>query len=130
MALSAERDSIAHQLLMMREMVNPTEATNEIVQSFIKPRFTQLNAILAQLLPPETPQLERHLLALSVVGQCLHYKLGRKIDQMLIAPSEYRRFTLPRLTEHISQVIFAAIDARWKSSSSSPPDTVRLTGER
>jgi len=113
-ALSAERESVAHQLLVMREMVNPTRATEEIVRSFIQPRFAQLDSILAELLPPGVPSIDRHLLALSVVGQCLHYKIGRHIDRMIIAPSEYRRFTLPRLTEHISQVILAAVEGHWR----------------
>jgi AcrR family transcriptional regulator len=117
MALAAEHESYAHQLLMMREMINPTQATEEIVRSFIKPRFAQLDAILSELLPPGTPTIERRLLALSVVGQCLHYKIGRRIDQLIIAPSEYRRFTLPRLTEHVTGVILAAIEAQWRASS-------------
>jgi len=115
MALSDERETVSHRLLVMREMIQPSIATEEIVCSFIKPRFAQLDAILTELLPPDTPSIDRHLMALSVVGQCLHYKVGRCVDQMLIAPSEYRRYTLPRLTEHVTQVILAAIDAKWQS---------------
>ena len=115
MALSAEHESVANQLLMMREMVHPSAATEEIVQAFIRPRFAELNDILAELLPEDTATMDRHLLALSVVGQCLHYKIGRSIDQMLIAPSEYKRFTVSRLTAHICDVILAAIDAKHQS---------------
>ena len=115
MAMSAESESA--QLLVMREMINPTQATEEIVRSFIKPRFAQLDAILSEMLPPETPNIDRHLLALSVVGQCFHYKIGRHIDRMLIAPSEYRRFTLPRLATHILEVIEASIQAKWQKLS-------------
>ncbi len=112
MVLSEESESVSHQLLVMRELVNPTRATEEVVRSFIKPRFSQLDTILAQLLPAKTPIIDRHLLALSVVGQILHYKIGRQIDQMIIAPSEYRRFTHQRLTEHVFQVTMAAVGVK------------------
>ena len=115
MAMADEGPSTSHRLLVMREMVNPTKATEEIVRSFIKPRFDQLDAILQELLPPDVSSLDRHLLALSAVGQCLHYKLGRHVDQMIIAEEEYRHFTLPRLTDHITQVILAAIDVHWRN---------------
>jgi len=111
-ALSAEGESVSHQLLVMREIINPTQATEEVVRSFIEPRFSHLDAVLTQLLPAETSTIDRHLLALSVVGQCLHYKIGRHIDQLIIAPSEYRRFTHRRLTDHIYQVTLAVVDAK------------------
>jgi AcrR family transcriptional regulator len=116
MVLSTETDSASHQLLVMRELIDPTSATEEVVRSFIKPRFTHLDAILSQLLPTQTPTIDRHLLALSVVGQCFHYKIGRQIDQMIIAPSEYRRFTQQRLTDHIFQVTMAAVEAKCRET--------------
>lgn len=116
MALSDERHSTPHELLMLREMASPTEATERIARSFIKPHFERLDSILGQLLPPKIPIIERHLLTMSVVGQCMHFKFGRRFDQLIISASEYRKFTKSRLTDHIMRVVCAAIADSWKSA--------------
>lgn len=118
MALSDRRETTANRMLVMRELIEPSVATKEVVRSFIKPRFAQLDVILTELMPPDTSVIDRHMMALTVVGQCIHYKVGRRIDELLIAASEYDRFTLPRLTEHITQVTLAAVEAKWRSHES------------
>lgn len=117
MALSDEHQSSPQELLMLREMTSPTQALEEIAQTFVKPRFQALDGIMRQLLPPNTPTIDRHLMCMSVVGQCMHFKFGRRFDRLFIAKSEYRRYTVPRLTEHIMGVLRAAIDSCWSQSS-------------
>lgn len=112
MALAAQDRSDFKHLLMFRELSNPSEATQHIVQQFIRPHFELLNQILAQLLPPETPEADQHLLALSVVGQCMHYKLAGPIIGMLISEQEHQALSVERVSEHIYQVILAALQQR------------------
>ncbi|WP_158545175.1 CerR family C-terminal domain-containing protein [Bremerella cremea] len=109
MAMDAQDRTDYRHLLIFRELANPSEATQHIVQEFIRPHFERLNGILLQLLPPETPLVERRLLAFSVVGQCMHYKMAGRIIEMLVSPEEYQELTAERIAEHIYNVIQAAI---------------------
>ncbi|MAT68173.1 MAG: hypothetical protein CMJ58_01480 [Planctomycetaceae bacterium] len=108
-------------MLMRREMMTPTEATAHMARSYVKPRFDYLNSVIARLLPSGTPKIEQHMLAISVVSQCFHFKFGRQMDQLVISKSEYRKFTIPRLTDHVLRVTLAAI--RDYSVSNAEPST-------
>ncbi len=112
-AVSAEGRHDLNHVLMMRELGNPTVATEHVVRQFIEPRFRRLNAILEQLLPPGTKRTDRQLFAFSVVGQCMHYKLGGPIIDLLVSASDKKRLTASRISEHIANVVLAAIEARW-----------------
>src|SRR5262249_14825688 len=46
--------------LMMREVANPTGAVVELVQQFIRPHFEVLLSILDEMVPKETPDVQRH----------------------------------------------------------------------
>lgn len=109
MSLSAEKQADYNQLLIFRELAEPSEATQHIVREFIRPHFDLLNEILKDLLPPDLPTLDRRLLAFSVVGQCMHYKVAAPIIPMLISPQEMKKLDVDRVAEHIFRVIEAAI---------------------
>lgn len=99
-----------HRQLMMREMAHPTEATENLVRSYIAPEFERLLGILDRLLPAGVDAERRHLLAFSVVGQCLHYKVAAPVVRLLVDADEHARYTPDRLARHVSDVILAAID--------------------
>ncbi|MGC4006760.1 MAG: CerR family C-terminal domain-containing protein [Pirellulales bacterium] len=91
--------------LMMREVLTPSDAGRELVSNYFRPHFDLLNAILRELLPADTTDLRRHHVALSVIGQCTHYKLGCGIISLIIPPEEYLTgYTVEILTEHITQM--------------------------
>lgn len=109
MAFAPQTRGDAKHLLIFREIANPSEATQHIVQEFIQPHFDLLNDILRELLPASTASMDRHLLAFSVVGQCMHYKVAAPVIAMLIPESERSELTVQRTAEHIFQVTLAAI---------------------
>ena len=51
----------------------------------------------------------RHLLAFSVIGQCVHYHVARPVVQLLVPPDEYQAYSPQYLAEHILQTMLAAI---------------------
>lgn len=116
MAMDAQDRTDYRHLLIFRELADPSEATQHIVQEFIRPHFEQLNHILQQLLPPQTPLLERRLLAFSVVGQCMHYKMAGRIIGMLISEEEHQELTVERVADHIFGVIQAAIGQKCQAN--------------
>ncbi len=116
MSMSDVKNSTPEEKLMFREMVSPTEATSKIARSHVKPRIDFLKSVIAELLPDDTPEVETYMMVTSVIGQCMHFKFGRQMDRLVIPKTEYRKFTIPRLTEHILRVTLAAIHDRTVGS--------------
>src|SRR5262245_6414644 len=78
--------------LIMRELIDPTEACAAMVEGQIRPTFGILKGILDELLPADTPPIKRRLIAFSIVGQILHYRLARPILVRLVGEEEFRRY--------------------------------------
>ena len=98
-----------HAQLMAREMTEPSRACAAMGESYIRRNFEWLDAILRELLPAETSTADRHLVAFSIVGQCLHFKIHRPIAVLLVGEEEYDTFDVARLTEHIVRFTLAAL---------------------
>lgn len=96
--------------LVMREMSKPTRACEELVKSFIGPKFAILGDILSELLPASATEREKHLHAFSVVGQCLLYRFHRPIGRLLLGEEEFQSlFDVELLTRHIARFSLAAL---------------------
>jgi AcrR family transcriptional regulator len=96
--------------LLMRETVEPTQACRELVQEGFRPHFEVLLGILDEVLPAKTPRHKRQQIALSVIGQCLHYHVGRGVIPLLVHPDDLPEKYAPRqLAEHIAGFTLAAL---------------------
>ena len=105
------RDSRAWQpRLMLREVLNPTEACREVVNDYFRPHFEILVSIIREIVSDDTPQHCCQQIAFSVVGQCLHYRVGGEILRMLISDESRRdNFQVEQLAEHIATFSLAAL---------------------
>jgi AcrR family transcriptional regulator len=104
-------DSGWESQLMMREMNRPTEVFYEMVEESFRPVFDHLIRVIGQLSPPSTPVDVLEKLALSVVGQCVYYRVGSGVVRQLIP--EQRRlasFDIDSLARHITAVTIAAAE--------------------
>jgi AcrR family transcriptional regulator len=97
-----------HKKLFLREMAEPTAACEELVEGHIRPMAQLLGSILAELVP-ETPEDRRFLIASSIVGQCMHYRVARPIIELLVGEEKFKRFDAGLLAEHITQFSLAAL---------------------
>jgi AcrR family transcriptional regulator len=97
-----------HHALMLREMLQPTAASETLVREAIRPRFERLKEILAQVCP-EADALRLDALGFSVVGQCLHYKMAAAIIERIIGAEAYQSLDLDYLTDHIGGFCMAAL---------------------
>ncbi len=95
-------------LLMMREMLHTTVASDVLIREAIRPRFDQLMEILQEFCPA-ADQRRMRALAFSVIGQCLHYKMARPIAERLIGPDGIESLDLDYLTDHIATFCLAAL---------------------
>jgi len=100
-----------HIELMMREMAQPTRACAELVRTYIGSMFSQLMAIVLSLLPSNTPLIQQHLQAFSIVAQCLLYRYHRPVGRLLIGEDEYQiLLDLDLLTDQIVQFSLGGLE--------------------
>lgn len=104
--------------LMMREMVEPTQASEEMVQEAFRPFFNVLVAIIEELVPEKTPQPVLHRLGFTVIGQCLFYRAHERAVRLMIDEDERNtEFTPDRLAAHIFEVSLSAIRGTGRRGS-------------
>jgi AcrR family transcriptional regulator len=104
-----EGDAEWHHLLLMREMMQPTAAVAELIRDTIRPHFEILLSILAEVLPPGTPDLNLRYVGLSIVGQCFAYRTGKPIVEGLLGPDLAARLTREQLARNIVAFSLAAL---------------------
>lgn len=97
-----------HHTLILREMIQPTAASEVLVREAIRPRFERLLGILRRVCR-EADERRLHALAFSVIGQCLHYRMAREVSERLIGNEAYEALDLEFLTEHITGFCLAAL---------------------
>ncbi|QDU97054.1 DUF1956 domain-containing protein [Lignipirellula cremea] len=96
--------------LMMREILQPTEACRELVAEQFRPQFEALLAILRELAPAGTPLRALRQMGFSVVGQCLHYRFAGEVVSLLTPPREYQKYYgVDALADQITQFSLRAV---------------------
>jgi AcrR family transcriptional regulator len=95
--------------LIMRELTNPSPGCIEFVRNLARPTFELLLSILDEILPSETPAARRHLLALSIIGQCVYHRMARPIVGMLVGQEEFSTYEAARLADHVASFSLAAL---------------------
>ncbi len=102
--------------LLMREVLRPTEACRELVEDYFRPDFERLVEIVRALMPGRPSAREARQAALSVMGQCLLYRIAGEIVRQLVSEDEYEEaYTVESLTDHICRFSLAACRA-WESA--------------
>jgi len=97
-----------HQVLILREMLEPTSASDALVREAIRPRFERLKSIFRRACP-DADERKIHVLVFSVIGQCLHYKMAREVSLRLIGHEAYEQLDLDYLTRHVTGFTLAAL---------------------
>ncbi len=94
--------------LMLREMLSPTPFSEVLVREMIRPRFELMRSLMREICP-EADDRRLNALVFSVIGQCLHYKMARRVTERLIGDEGYRALDLDYLTGHITAFCLAAL---------------------
>ncbi|EMI44994.1 CerR family C-terminal domain-containing protein [Rhodopirellula sp. SWK7] len=101
-------------MLMMREVQQPTAALSEVIQEYFRPIHDALCQTIEQLIAPlETSDSEPTRswqenalvaqVALGIVGQCLHYLLGKQVIEQLVQPEvRAQHYDVESLCRHIT----------------------------
>ena len=107
--LAIEQKDSWQNKLMLREMLRPSEAGRTLVVETIRPRFLRLHGVMRRLCP-EADARKLDALCLSVVGQCLQYKMARAVTERIVGPERFAALNdLEFLTDHITGLTLAAL---------------------
>jgi len=95
--------------LIMREMLEPTGGCQEFFRQHVQRGFEILMRIVNLLLPEDTPEHRRIQIGLSIISQCVHYRMARDVIQFLIPRQDDPAFSPDSLAEHIVEFVFSAL---------------------
>jgi TetR/AcrR family transcriptional regulator, regulator of cefoperazone and chloramphenicol sensitivity len=106
--LAMNRPEDWQQRLMLREMLSPTGFSEVLIREVIRPRFEFMKGLMCEVCP-EADDRRLNALVFSVIGQCLHYKMARRVTERLVGEEAYRALDLDYLTDHITAFCLAAL---------------------
>jgi len=97
--------------LLMREILQPTEACSHLVKEYFRPFFESLLSIVDDIVEAPLAQHQRNKIGLSIVGQCLYYRFAAGVTSLMIGDHEFEEhFDRDSLAEHITGFSLAAIE--------------------
>ncbi|MBX7220234.1 MAG: CerR family C-terminal domain-containing protein [Blastocatellia bacterium] len=108
-SLFVSDESDRHMRLMAREMSDPTPALDAVIDEFIEPKSNILKQLVAQARPDLDPETEVPFYALSIVGQCLHYRLTQPVILRLMKREKMTSEMLDQISVHIAAFSLAAL---------------------
>jgi AcrR family transcriptional regulator len=115
-----------HMQLMARELSQPSAACLAFVRDFAEPVFRSLIEVFQEFLPADVSEEQRHLMALSIIGQCVYHRCARLIITKVVGEEEVAGYTADRLAEHIADFSLAALGlARPMGERGAPVEQTR-----
>ena len=97
--------------LLMREILEPTEACSHLVKEYFRPFFESLLEIVDEIVGTPLTQHCRNKIGLSIVGQCLYYRFAAGVTSLIIGDEEFEEnFDRDSLAQHITNFSLAAIE--------------------
>jgi hypothetical protein len=94
---------------MAREMIEPTQALDDLVNEFIRPQHLWFQELVRELTGPGFTAEEIRLMANSVVSQILFYKHCGAVIERLQHRDPFAPERLHQLERHITEFSLAAI---------------------
>ncbi|MFT5301231.1 MAG: AcrR family transcriptional regulator [Mariniblastus sp.] len=96
--------------LLMREILQPTEACRHLVEEYFRPFFDTLCGVIDELVGKRLPDHQRSQIGFSIIGQCLYYRFSSDITTMMIEKAQYEEhFGTDGLSDHIYEFSLGAI---------------------
>ena len=96
--------------LLIREVLQPTEACRKLVEEYFRPFLEMLMNIIDEVLRTRLPEQERLQMAFSIIGQCMYYRFAGDVAQMVIEDKGFDDyFDIEQLTNHITEFSLGAL---------------------
>jgi AcrR family transcriptional regulator len=108
--LVAMQDEPWQVRLLMREILQPTQACRHLVEEYFRPFFETLCTVVDELVGFRLADFHRNQIGFSIIGQCLYYRFSADVTSMMIDEQQYSdHFTQDGLANHISEFSIGAI---------------------
>lgn len=95
--------------LMLREMMEPTEAMQQIVAELIGPNNTILRALVGQMQPSLQNTKRLDAFCRNIIGQCVHLRVARSLIASLQQRDKLDEEFLQQAAAHIAEFSISAL---------------------
>ena len=101
--------------IIRKELANPTGLLEEVMRESIEPLARSLSAVVRELIGDNAPEVQVRLCQMSIMAQCLHPMMRRRLQKLLADGSAAPNKPLPQssgieiIAEHITQFSLAGI---------------------
>jgi AcrR family transcriptional regulator len=100
-----------HLRIMSQELTRPTEALPRIAEEVIGPNYAMLRGVIGRLLDMDATSDAVRFCAHSVVGQVVHFGVGKPVIQLLWPAMKMTPGQLEQIADHITEFSLAGIRA-------------------
>jgi len=114
--LMGREKPVWEQVLMAREMAEPTDALEPLYEQVMRPLTEKLSALIAELLGMPPADRAVGLAAASVIGQCVYYMRHRNLFSRM-HPQLSDRPDADQLATHIAAFSLAGIRAHCRRAN-------------
>jgi AcrR family transcriptional regulator len=96
--------------LLLREVLSPTPICHPMIRRHFRAGMEILESICRELLPQDVPEQVLVRTMLSIVGQCVYYRVARKALILVLGSERFQElFSLEKLVEHVTAFSLAAL---------------------
>ena len=99
--LAKESDSSWQMRLFRREIIEPTPFCRETLKEYFRGRFSVLEKIVEEVLPPAMPAWQRRQMCFSIIGQCVYFRAAKNVVSMVIGEEEYDAHITTKISDMI-----------------------------
>ena len=96
--------------LMAQELIQPTDAFDQIIEEIINPTFAFLSATVRQLFKKPLSKEKAGLCCLSIVGQIFYFYMSKHVIRKLFDKEHFREREIDAVANHITRFSLYAID--------------------
>jgi AcrR family transcriptional regulator len=105
-----EGDGTRFAKIMARELIQPTDALDELIKNIINPAFAFLSATVRQLLKKTVSEEKVALCCLSIAGQVFYFYMTRHVIRKLFDRERFETGEIEAIATHMARFSLYAID--------------------
>ena len=106
--------------LLMRELIKPDDACRIVVKEYFQPMFEAMLSIVDQLVKRPLSETERMKIGFSIIGQCLHYRFGKEVVDLIVPPDQRPQFAVEQVADHITRFCLGGLSGYCNSNINMP----------
>ena len=96
--------------LLMREVMQPTDACRKMVREYFWPFLQGLMVLIDEIVGHELGPEQRLRLAFSIVGQCMYYRFAGDVTSLVLTEESFESgFDIEDLVDHVTNFSLGAL---------------------